>query len=63
MIYFLKPPYNFFHQIGQVIAGNVWGYAVQFAVPVESIMGWNLQFLTIFVPVGIALGNRVQFYF
>ena len=56
MILLFQPPYNFFRQAGQVIAGNVWGLAFRLAVPLETLYGIDLQWLLALTPVAIALG-------
>jgi len=51
-----RPPYSFARQAGQVIAGNLWGWAVGLAIPEEEIFGYSLEWLNYLIPFAIALG-------
>lgn len=57
-IVLIKPPFNFYRQCGAVIAGNVWGWLFQIAIPKDTkkVFGLDFQFLELLVPVAIALG-------
>jgi len=51
-----RPPYSFFRQAGQVVAGNFWGWALELAVPQEEIFGYSFKWLHLLIPFAIALG-------
>lgn len=42
--------------MGQVVAGNLWGWVFQLAIPQEEVLGFDLKFLELFIPCIIALG-------
>ena len=48
--------------MGQVVAGNLWGWVFQVAIPQEAVFGFDLKFLDALIPFAIALGIHMQFF-
>ncbi|ODM98208.1 DnaJ subfamily C member 22 [Orchesella cincta] len=55
----LKPNFSFYRFAGQIVFGNLLSWVVYRAIPEEDVLGVNLWWLIVLVPLGSAIGVHV----